>query len=383
MIGTKIEWATDTLNFWQGCSKVSPACQFCYAEAQDKRFHAAQSHWGDDAPRLIRKAAKWQAELDDILRRGSETGERPRVFVNSMSDFFEDRRDLDQVRLAALEAMRKAPEVDFLLLTKRPERIKQLLHEATQHAMAQVADMGLSESGSPLAQWLRDWMLGDAPRNIWIGATVENQEWADKRIPELLTVPAAVRFLSCEPLLGTVELARWIKLPRAVRGDWPVGHSSTAAPGLHRVTLNAHGARSVLAEDGKMLGVRPGECEDLGIGLDWVIVGGESGSHARPTLPDWTRSLREQCQAAEVPFFFKQWGALMSYREGGDGLLHPLWMQPGDGNFGVEIVEAADATGRAWDYALGQDMAFHRVGKRAAGRMLDGREWNEIPEVRR
>lgn len=377
MIGTAIEWATDTINFWWGCTKVSEACRFCYAERVDGRLGPHLSgvdgeyHWGPGAPRLL-QVEKALRELGKIRRRAAngsavcqECGhtrintstngrtlfcgkcsgmvkiirERPRVFINSMSDFFEDRRDLDEVRLMALDAMRQAPEVDFLLLTKRPEKILELLRRALQQ---ETDARGVTE----LHDWLANCAIGSpAPRNIWLGTTVENQEAADQRIPELLKVPAAVRFLSCEPLLGPVDLWAFLKGP--IRDAALAALDSPPMPGI-----------------------------------DWVICGGESGPSARPMHPDWARALRDQCAEAGVPFFFKQWGEWLTYREGGDGLLWPSWMQ-GHWSKGEDlVVEAADATGRSWNYPIGHDIARRRVGKKAAGRLLDGQEHSAFPEPR-
>lgn len=322
MIDTEISWATDTLNWWFGCTKVSPACQFCYAETWDKRFHGADPHWGPDAPRMIRELPKVMGELEKIKRRAAKTGERPRVFVNSMSDFFEDRRDLDEARLAALDAMRQAAEVDFLLLTKRPEKIMKLLHQAKIDLEVGRHDPSSQcLEDSPLHHWLTSWVTAIAPRNIWLGTTVENQEWADKRIPELLKVPAAVRFLSCEPLLSPIELPR---------------HDQSMGPSFSP--------------------------------LDWVICGGESGAHARPMHPDWARSLRDQCAAAGVSFHFKQWGMWGQWR--GDLVQH-----------GSPLATKAAYAPAALKVDEGLPML--RYGdKKAAGRLLDGVEHNGMPEVR-
>ena len=188
-----------------------------------------------------------------------------------MADVFEDRRDLDESRERLWELVESTPNLDWLLLTKRPEMIK------------------------CMTPWGNGW-----PTNVWMGTTVEDQDWAEERLDYLASVPAAVRFISAEPLLGPLNLTRW-----------------------------------------------------LGSGIDWVITGGESGPKARPSSPSWFLKLMNQCMAAEVPFHFKQWGD---------------WV-PGQG---ISLAKA-----RAEKAADGTTML--RVGKKAAGRVLDGREWNELP----
>lgn len=232
---TGIAWCDATFNPWWGCEKVSPACTHCYAEELSNRFHSP-GLWGKDAPRKIASEKSWNEPLR-WNRKAEEAGVRRRVFCASMSDVFEDRRDLDAPRKRLWGLIAKTPSLDWLLLTKRPEHVPELM---------------------PLL-----WGRGgyEFPPNIWIGTTVENQEQAEKRIPELLKVPARVRFLSCEPLL------------------WPVFLDS------------------------------------LLTGISWVIIGGESGRSARPMRLDWARSLVAQCRAAGVAPFMKQLGtkALVGY----------------------------------------------------------------------
>ena len=274
-----IEWTDHTINFWHGCSKVSPGCANCYAETLDARFHALRAdrpgrarHWGN-APRLLRVEAGRQEALK-YERRAVKDGVRFRVFTQSMGDFFEDRRDLDVARLEALEVIRKTPHLDWLVLTKRPENVLPLLERAQR--MAQDAAPTLRMAENALTEWLGWWLAGRAPANVWLGTTVEDQERADQRIPALLQVPAAVRFLSCEPMWGPLTLR-------------PVDDFSD----------RGHGRRWLGGPS----------CNAVGSpGIDWVICGGESGPHARPMLPEYPRGLRDQCAAARVPFFFKQWG---------------------------------------------------------------------------
>ncbi|MSU91871.1 DUF5131 family protein [Rhodobacteraceae bacterium 2CG4] len=216
-----IEWTTHTFNPWIGCTKVSPACDHCYAEAWDARFGGER--WGPHAPRTRTKSwrgpVKWNREAEGAV-------ERPRVFCASLADVFDNHRSIDPVWRSDLWALvRQTPNLDWLLLTKRPQNIERYLPA--------------------------DWGQGYA--NVWLGTTIENQEEFDRRAHHLTAIPAAVRFLSMEPLLEPVDL----------RG----------------------------AE-----------------GLDWIIAGGESGSSFRPADPDWFRRLRDQCAAAGRAFLFKQWG---------------------------------------------------------------------------
>lgn len=292
-----IEWTDHTINFWWGCSKVSPACANCYAETRDKQFHPAHldgnhglplvaSHWGPNAPRLLRvEAARWEALRYE--KRAVATGSRFRVFTNSMSDFFEDRRDLDLARLEALDTIRLTPHLDWLLLTKRPEKIMDLLCAAEDMAWH-----GRSVEDDPhLGHWVSGWLNGKPPANVWLGTTVEDQERADQRIPALLQVPAAVRFLSCEPLLGPVDL----------------NPLTCHDCGGHEVSWGDPGSQPWCSECDSEMG-NSGWLEPDGI--HWVIAGGESGPHARPMHPDWARGLRDQCAEAGVPFLFKQWGSM-------------------------------------------------------------------------
>lgn len=215
-----IEWTTHTFNPWIGCTKVSAACDHCYAEAWDKRFGGER--WGPHAERRLTKTwgnpVKWQ-------REAAASGVRPRVFCASLADVFDNHRSiLPEWRTRLWKLIRETPDLDWLMLTKRPQNIARFLPP--------------------------DW--GDGWANVWLGSTVESQKEAD-RLDALTSVPARIRFLSMEPLLGPVDLSRHIDR------------------------------------------------------LHWVITGGESGTHFRPADPDWFRGLRDQCADAGVPFLFKQW----------------------------------------------------------------------------
>jgi protein gp37 len=265
---TKIEWADHTFNPWIGCTKVGPGCDNCYAEAWDKRF-AVSGHamrWGA-RERTRTSEANWRQPLRWNTEAG-RLGVRYRVFCASLADVFDNAVD-PQWRADLFQLIEATPNLDWLLLTKRIGNVMDRVPEATD----------LIEYGEG---WQSMWGQGVWPSNIWIGATVVNQEEADRDIPKLLAVPAAKRFLSMEPLLGPVDLGLC---------DCDQG-SRTGPHGVGGVTCaRCNGA------GGRM--------------LDWVIVGGESGPGARPMHPDWARSLRDQCQAAGVPFLFKQWGGVV------------------------------------------------------------------------
>lgn len=239
---TKIEWATHTFNCWWGCIEVSPACDNCYARTFAKRTgHDVWGPAGETGRRFFgdkhwAEPLKWNADA-------ARLGERHRVFCASMADVFEQNAALDAERGRLWALIEATPQLDWLLLTKRPQNIRRMVPPG----------------------WL------ETPRpNVWYGTTVENQHYADQRIPILLAVPAVVRFLSMEPLLGPVELSDVTK-----RSDAVQQLGTPAMSGIH-----------------------------------WVITGGESGPHFRPADPDWYRSLRDQCVAAGVAFHFKQWSGL-------------------------------------------------------------------------
>lgn len=311
---TKIEWTAtylddgtvipgNTFNPWIGCTKVSDGCKNCYAEhLMDHRWGKVQ--WGPQGTRQRTSADMWKQPLkwNEKAMRG---GYRAKVFCASLADVFEDRDELKPWRADLLHLIVQTPHLDWLLLTKRPENVNRLIEEAT----------GFSES----SMWFP--AVGD---HVWIGTSVENQEMANKRIPHLLQVPAAVRFLSCEPLLGPIDLGRAIGC--GYYCDEVVGHVN-----------------------------HPFWTRGIASPIHWVIVGGESGPGARPMHPDWARSLRDQCNAAGVAYFFKQWGEWYPNRTG--------------------IIEGATTT------AIMGDTVVHRVGKKAAGRLLDGREWSEFPRT--
>lgn len=257
---SKIEWTDHTFNPWEGCTKVGPGCDHCYAETRNARFAGGTAvNWGPDAPRRRtsatnwRKPLAWNAAADTFM---AAHGRRQRVFCASLADVFDNavdpawRRDL-------FDLIELTPNLDWLLLTKRIGNVARMVADARTH----------------------DWLAGR--RNVMLGATVVNQAEADRDIPKLLAVPAARRFLSMEPLLGPANLTR-------INIDG------------HREIYPLTGTTGREDEDGNPMPDLPR--------IDWVIVGGESGPGARPMSPDWARCLRDQCAAAGVPYLFKQWG---------------------------------------------------------------------------
>ena len=270
---TKIEWCDHTFNPVIGCQAVSPACDHCYAEAQVTRFG------GDFAKRRRTSAAKWR----EPIRWNSLAairGIRPRVFCASLADAFDNQWE-PQWRADLWALIAKTPQLDWLLLTKRPQNIAKMLPDG----------------------W------GDGWPNVWLGTTVENQAEADRRIPLLLAVPARVHFLSCEPLLGMVDLT-------AIRGFYgaPTDRRMDRETVRERSdVLRGSDRREHLRVDGTWNHRRlddpngdpvfTGNCH---ASISWVIAGGESGPKARDTPVEWFRFLRDQCAGAGVAFFMKQ-----------------------------------------------------------------------------
>ncbi|WP_050466329.1 phage Gp37/Gp68 family protein [Herbaspirillum chlorophenolicum] len=313
---TKIEWADHTFNPWEGCQKVGPGCDHCYAESRNARFAGgAAVNWGPGAPRRRTSAANWNKPLawNAAATEFQVThGRRQRVFCASLADVFDNAVD-PQWRDDLFSLIEATPHLDWLLLTKRIGNVGNMLPVPFSFAALYP--------------------------NVWIGITVVNQTEADRDIPKLLQIDAAKRFLSMEPLLGPVDLNQALPPVHCESCDADYG------------ALSAHGA-------GKP------------IGIDWVIVGGESGPDARPTHSDWARYLRDQCNSAGVPFLFKQWGE---------------WIDVSVAGFGSLRGEIAfiRSDGTRWEHAPRDEDAdcitIRKVGKKAAGRLLDGRTWDEVP----
>ena len=288
---SKIQWTHHTFNHWRGCTKVSPGCANRYAETLSKRNPAVLGVWGDKGTRVVAAESKWREPLK-WDREAKAAGERHRVFCASLADVFEDWRGpmvdasdrtlydcgdgvwtaaedvnlrkfpgfcpgndvfavkMKDVRSRLWELIEETPHLDWLLVTKRPENVASML---PRHGI---------------------------PDNVWLGVSAENQEQADKRIPILLSIPAKIRFVSCEPMLGPVDFSKWM-----------------SCLGISR------------DENGSDLGSASG-----GSDLDWLILGGESGPNARPCNVEWIRQGVKQCREAGVKVFVKQLGARPFWR---------------------------------------------------------------------
>jgi len=301
---TKIEWCDHTFNPWEGCQKVGLGCDNCYAEARNARFGGGSApNWGPGAPRRRTSEANWRKPLAwnrDAATFHAEHGRRQRVFCASLADVF-DNEVSPQWRDDLWQLIRSTPHLDWLLLTKRIGNAARML------------------PCSPDS-------FGVAFPNVWLGATVVNQEEVDRDVPKLLKIYAAQRFLSIEPMLGPISLSRFL---------------------------------------GQGFGPAP----------TWVIVGGESGPHARPMHPDWARSLRDQCAAVGVPMLFKQWGehALDYDRDRDDPDYRRCSAQERLPGRWINLAGGHGFNGERVHYA-------HKVGKKTAGRLLDGVQHDGFPE---
>lgn len=277
---TKIEWCDHTFNPWTGCAKVSPGCANCYAEGWAKRSGIVK--WGKGEPRRRTSEIMWKLPLKwnrdaanfinllvaDVAKGlGIRNPSRPRVFCASLADWLDDEVPIEWLA-DLLNLIRLTPNIDWLLLSKRPEKWRERIERALCFAenLDYEVDGWQDQEGpnTELGDFINQWTGEDPPSNVWIGTTVEDQRRADERIRELLKIPAKVRFLSCEPLLEAV--------------DFDFG-----AP-KHRTADSYH------AE------------------IHWVITGGESGNGCRPFDVSWARSLRDQCADSGVAFFMKQMG---------------------------------------------------------------------------
>lgn len=334
---TKIEWAHHTFNPWIGCTKVGPGCDNCYAEADfDKRRHVV--HWGTNQPRKRTAPSTWAQSLR-WNAMAEKQGTRYRVFCASLADVFDNEVPVEW-RMDLFELIAVTPHLDWLLLTKRIGNVMPMC------------------SGDSL-------MFDLICERVWLGATITSQAEADRDIPKLLAVPASKRFLSIEPLLGPVDIS-------ALTTGCPNDKEDCCGGPCQIDAL--YGSISCPACEGP---------ETIYQGLDWVIVGGESGPNARPMHPDWARSLRDQCQAAGVPFLFKQWGEWVPrsdcYHTFEDGT-SCADRDPGAVLWPCVRLTAAGHNGRDLAHAsTGDDAYMQRIGKKAAGRLLDGRLWDGVP----
>jgi protein gp37 len=298
MENSQIQWTDHTFNPWLGCQKVSDGCKFCYAEElMDHRYQKAK--WGPEGQRIKTSESYWKQPIK-WDRQAKSAGVRKKVFCASLADVFEDKPDqpeMDQWRCDLFNLIEKTPNLDWLLLTKRPENVQKLLSRIAR-----------DPEDSDTSLWALYWPLP----NVWIGTSVENQEQADKRIPELLKIPAKVRFLSCEPLLEGVDLSKWI-------GNYfcsDCGYRGFETGPYDNFSDDPEDEAPTCPECGQDIWYFTqtelhGALEDYERNpIHWVIAGGESGKNARPFHLTWAESLLKQCQDADVAFFMKQLGSL-------------------------------------------------------------------------
>ena len=356
---TGISWTDATFNPWIGCTRVSPACKFCYAEADfDKRRGHAK--WGNAGTRIITSGVYWKQPLK-WNRDAVKEGVRKRVFCASLADVFEDWqgpiRDskgrvlgkdyepadspemhngdlltMGDVRTRLFALIDATPHLDWQILTKRPENILRMINliRLDGGTTGRIPEFDIDTPAHPYFR-----------RNVWLGTSVENQEWANKRIPHLMDCRdlTPVLFLSCEPLLGRVDLTDI---------DGKIGI------GLH--SYDVLNGRNHHWDDGGQWT----PCDKV----DWVITGGESGSNARPMKPEWVREIRDDCEMAGVAFFHKQNGEFLHV----------------DDAIANKLTNTYDGRFDPYDSSLGVPMV--RVGKKAAGRELDGKIHDGFPVVK-
>lgn len=337
---TRIEWADRVWNPITGCTKCSPACDNCYAERMSKRLAGRCGYPALDPFRVTLHEDKFNEPVH--WRKPA------RIFVGSMTDLFHPDVPfswLDQI----FATMGLCKRHTFMLLTKRPERMQAFMAQGCQ------------------------WELP----NVWLGTTIWDQASADRAVPLLLSTPAAKRFVSVEPMLGPVDLGQWFERidhcgacgaenPEQVEDICPACGSQA---GLITTWGNDQAERY---RSGERYSESPAGEEDLkGQPLDWVICGGETGPGARPMHPDWPRSLRDQCQAAGVSFFFKQWGEWAPGCE--EAHKDYTWMtRDGRDWKTLDKVQKKEA---------GSADVLVRLGKARAGRVLDGQTWEGVPNA--
>ena len=328
MADTSIEWSDKVWNPVSGCTRVSAGCDNCYAVKMTARLEAI----GIEKYRgltVLNKAGDRQFNgkiktHDDALEIPLKWKKPCRIFVNSMSDLFHRDVPFEFIdRVFAVMAL--CPQHIFQVLTKRPERMAEYQHrskEMVSYWMGKFVEKDRMETVGRAFDAQAELNAGRPRPNVWLGVSAEDQKRADERIPHLLKCPAAIRFLSCEPLLGPVDVRDYLEFVTKVEG-----------------------------------------CLDSANPIQWLIAGGESGPGARPLHPEWVRSLRDQCASTCTAFFFKQWGAWKPLSTTDGRQLLP---------FGEYVIPTAKNKG----------FGFLNVGKKAAGRLLDGREHNEFPKAR-
>jgi len=332
---TKIEWCEKVWNPVTGCTRVSAGCDHCYAVAMTRRL----AGMGSGKYRGLVDAGKKHFNgtvrcHEDVLELPLKWNKPQVIFVNSMSDLFHEGVPFEFIdKVFAVMAM--CPQHTFIVLTKRAERMAEYCKRVAESKPHDEVNQAVFDAVNAVYGEFATFPLP----NVWLGVSVEDQASADERIPWLLKCPAAVRLLSMEPLLGPVDLTRI-----------PFGSLEYANGSVKLVHVNA------IDNSGQSR-------------INWVIVGGESGPGARPMHPDWARSIRDQCQVADVPFFFKQWGAWKPIDE--------PWKEDSPAPLAADqrFLNVAGGSGfhgeKVW--------RMRRAGKKGAGRLLDGRVWDERP----
>lgn len=372
---SKISWTDYTFNPWIGCTKVSEGCKNCYAERENGRFKWNPTGWGPLAGRnktsdsnwaLVRKwnrevwwecsvcGARWAdgKEMQGVCRHivsddySAAEHTRGRVFCASLADVFEDRPDLVAWRIDLFSLIADCKNMDWMLLTKRPENVNRMILNAT---------------GERPEDWLH------RNKHVWVGTSIENQAVAQGRLEALRDVYANVRFISCEPLIGELDLLNAVKV---LDEDWDeLNAQDDYEP---EELIEECEAECDWINFGNDLVVNPEYREwqrdreesvrykALKRSVDWVIAGGESGPWARPMHVNWVRRLRDTCEMVDIPFHFKQWGE---------------WIQEGQQADNPDYVWKTTTPEHTWpdgEYSW-------RIGKKAAGRVLDGEMWNGYP----
>lgn len=399
---SKIEWTNETWNPLIGCSKVSPGCKNCYAiQTAWIRMHNPKmaERYAGVVEKTASGALNWTGkvnEVQQVLEKPLRSKKPTMYFVNSMSDLFHENVPFEYID-KVFAVMGRCQHHIFQVLTKRPARMleyynsdpyQRILNESYRLNLPKNHPIGSGIDNPTKPNW--GWS------HVWLGVSVENQATANERIPLLLQVPAAVRFLSCEPLLGPVDLSYWI-------GPIHIDSLASECGFFEKSEVNGGYGCNHPEQEEKENGC--GKCYDFscpiaarlepsepldkpiykafGMAGDeydylmrndkkihWCIVGGESGKGARPMHPDWARDLRDQCAKAGVKFFFKQWGAwaMCNFFASEPG---QIWMWE-DGMIHDQQPRQMICFGH-------QVIAMKKLGKEKAGRLLDGREWNEFP----
>lgn len=353
MSKSKIEWTEFSWNVTTGCTRKSAGCDHCYAVQMTKRLAKIGATKEKYAGLVNEGKDHFNGKIKlhpDVLEEPLRWRKPRMVFVNSMSDLFHPDVPFDFIdKVFAVMAL--TSHHTYQVLTKRPDRMAEYLgsgivtsvgHYDRIAIIAQTADLAPAE--------LREnWPLS----NVWLMTSIEDQSSADERIPHLLKCPAVVRGLSMEPLLAEVDLTQI-----------PI-KTSDPAINLYNCLSGAHFDEEYddWIDDEKILGM-----------IDWVIVGGESGHNARPMHPDWVRTLRDQCLDADVNFFFKQWGSWCPRRIG----QKPAGYLLNDGTFHKKGPVKKKEKFYWWNH---RPIMISKPGKETSGRLLDGKEWNQMPGV--